>query len=827
MFLRAFNSATAKWEGVDVAAIRNEVGSIRYTADQIHSNFKALLDSLDENYQDLSELSVEFQEFKKDMDAVYAKLNRINIDIRDFGAKGDGKTDDTKAFEEALKCEGASIFVPEGTYLVHEIRMPSRRRIYGEGFKSIIKQHPDATGEKNVITSYDHSKRTEYIFIENLYIDGNKRRGVEKQSQSGARSSGVCIANTYYAKVENVMTYDTTKHGFDVTSPEYNKVGDPPTKYQPNGSRFVWIQNCKATKFGDDGFTTHFSQYIFIDNCHSYDGDGSIFDTGNTGSNNFEVDDGSSHVWLTNCLSERAVRGFEVKGHGRSPASDNVNILNCVSYQDCRAFDLRHIDHTRAHHPYSASAYHVNISNCVAIHPRYTSKNVGLTPRALIISSYSNVNVNNFTAIGDPSYDYKDQATMRFQFKSRNINLSNINIKGFHRNNEDLYVAGGAQKCDNVSISNVIITDSAKWGIRTGGSINNVSVTNANLTGRGQKDSIGVYCTNNRIALLNINTSNYENAAQIAGKKSKNFVPNNIRRGTKISSASGQVHKETGAIIATTGGCEAKGDRTVVIASSGGSTATGNRSMVMNSYDSHTEGTGSLVVASKNVKHHRSYTVVGGNSESKPSSANIKWELNSRTGNITAAGEIKAGTNYNDYAEYMESVDGKPIPAGTIVTLEGAKIRPANEGEYMVGVISKTAGIILGESAYHWKSRYLHDEYGGLVTEKKAFNTTDINGKPITEIREVPIENPLYNEDLEAQYTSRSERPEWNIVGMVGQIHITIDETVRPGDFITAKNGIATKAKNPKELDQKWRVMTITSPYNVEKGYGVALCFVR
>ena len=82
-------------------------------------------------------------------------------------------------------------------------------------------------------------------------------------------------------------------HGFDVSSPIWNTSSDGADYYQPKGSRYVWIENCTATNFGDDGFTTHYSEYIYFTNCHAYNANGSAHDKGSSNSNGFEIDDGS------------------------------------------------------------------------------------------------------------------------------------------------------------------------------------------------------------------------------------------------------------------------------------------------------------------------------------------------------------------------------------------------------------------------------------------------------------------------------------------------------------------------------------------------------
>ena len=44
------------------------------------------------------------------------------------------------------------------------------------------------------------------------------------------------------------------------------------------------------------------------------------------------------------------------------------------------------------------------LNNCLALNPKYNGVYPGSTPRALLISAYRNVSVNNFTAIGDSDF---------------------------------------------------------------------------------------------------------------------------------------------------------------------------------------------------------------------------------------------------------------------------------------------------------------------------------------------------------------------------------------------------------------------------------------
>ncbi|PNN19218.1 peptidase G2 autoproteolytic cleavage domain-containing protein [Staphylococcus warneri] len=60
-------------------------------------------------------------------------------------------------------------------------------------------------------------------------------------------------------------------------------------------------------------------------------------------------------------------------------------------------------------------------------------------------------------------------------------------------------------------------------------------------------------------------------------------------------------------------------------------------------------------------------------------------------------------TKLCDYAEYYESQSGQEIPLGTMVTLDGRFIRKAQNNDIPLGVISGTAGVVLGDQMFHHK----------------------------------------------------------------------------------------------------------------------------
>lgn len=68
-----------------------------------------------------------------------ANKNQLEYNIKDFGAVGDGVTDDTEAFKEAALL-GQSINIPEGIFIVNDtVKMVSGTQFIGMGNNTIIK----------------------------------------------------------------------------------------------------------------------------------------------------------------------------------------------------------------------------------------------------------------------------------------------------------------------------------------------------------------------------------------------------------------------------------------------------------------------------------------------------------------------------------------------------------------------------------------------------------------------------------------------------------------------------------------------------------------
>ena len=171
------------------------------------------------------------------------------------------------------------------------------------------------------------------------------------------------------------------------------------------------------------------------------------------------------------------------------------------------------------------------------------------------------------------------------------------------------------------------------------------------------------------------------------------------------------------------------------------------------------------------------------------------------TGNGTFAGTVSSSTGA-DYAEYFEWKDGNTENedrVGYIVTLDGDKIVKANSGDDILGICSGTA-MVLGDSAeWNWSKRYLTDDFGRIIYEDRIEHHEAIynpDGELIKESWDeevhAPKQNPKY--DSSKPYERRSDRPEWQIVGMMGKLYVRDNGTCEVNGYATVDNGIAIKS---------------------------------
>lgn len=163
-------------------------------------------------------------------------------------------------------------------------------------------------------------------------------------------------------------------------------------------------------------------------------------------------------------------------------------------------------------------------------------------------------------------------------------------------------------------------------------------------------------------------------------------------------------------------------------------------------------------------------------------------------------------TNGCDYAEYFEWLDSNPDNEdrrGYFVTLDGEKIKIAEPGDYILGIISGHPAVI-GNGDEDWMGRYILDDFGEFIYEDYEYETEEPEEVIDEETGEVTIqmktvkrtckkykENPDYDPSI--AYVQREDRPEWDAVGMVGVLSVRDDGTCQVNGYCkVAAGGTAT-----------------------------------
>lgn len=190
------------------------------------------------------------------------------------------------------------------------------------------------------------------------------------------------------------------------------------------------------------------------------------------------------------------------------------------------------------------------------------------------------------------------------------------------------------------------------------------------------------------------------------------------------------------------------------------------------------------------------------------------WEAQSYSGGFDTEFRLRGDGNaycdgsWNgsgaDYQEFFESISGLALEVGRTVVLVGDKVQYADDEPDLpvMGVIRPKAfsknSMVVGNCAWnHWHAKFVTDDYGRYEME----DYTIVSWKEKDDRRQVYAEdfvpagvvvppdairtqgrrrklNPSF--DPEADYVPRSDRPEWNLVGLLGQVQIQKGQPTDP-----------------------------------------------
>ena len=163
-----------------------------------------------------------------------AKKENGMLNAVDFGAKGDGMTDDTAAIQKALNAAGStngSVLIPQGTYLCSELKVPVGIGIYG-------------------LPAMDYRKGMGTV----LKFNGGAKCLINLTGAFGAYLFGLCL---HGGDIEGGA------HGILVDKPDYGKQEDTPR-----------IDMCRIEHFTGDGIRLERIWCFVVRHSHCYSNKG-------------------------------------------------------------------------------------------------------------------------------------------------------------------------------------------------------------------------------------------------------------------------------------------------------------------------------------------------------------------------------------------------------------------------------------------------------------------------------------------------------------------------------------------------------------------------
>ena len=228
----------------------------------------------------------------------------VLLNVKDYGATGDGATDDTSAIQTALNTAsslGAGVILPEGTYIVDpsvSISLSEGSYLTGVGAGSVIKIKDNS----NVLNNLIKAESVNRVTLKDFVIDGN--RANQDASDAVACHYGIYLASSDNSRIDGVTVFNTTGVGIHV----YDSDNTVITNCESYGNRYhaFECEQDQRTVWSNNNGHDNDRHGIFI-SPGEVGGAGSIGNviTGNTFSNNgqygiaFGIDAAGGAIGLT------------------------------------------------------------------------------------------------------------------------------------------------------------------------------------------------------------------------------------------------------------------------------------------------------------------------------------------------------------------------------------------------------------------------------------------------------------------------------------------------------------------------------------------------
>jgi hypothetical protein len=280
-------------------AIPGPIGSVTPEVQQLHDETKQYRDAAEQfagSTQVLQDQAVSLllSDATPTPGQTFLTLSQRGCNIRDFGALGDGSSDDTTPFAMALDMIGSNgggiLYVPQGTYVTDQISLPSRTSIVGVGMP-ILKPTPTITSPAFVMAKNENQSE---FGLRSVILDGSgvskNLIGVQIKHRIGVGADSM----DHFDVFEDLFIKNFTGHGFQYLS----------------GTE-VSVRSVKSYSNGGNGFDIHATDGKYLQ-CIA---------AGNKG-HGFNVT--SNQTLYVECKAFYNTRGFMVGVNGGTVNRQNV-----------------------------------------------------------------------------------------------------------------------------------------------------------------------------------------------------------------------------------------------------------------------------------------------------------------------------------------------------------------------------------------------------------------------------------------------------------------------------------------------------------------------
>lgn len=246
-------------------------------------------------------------------------FNLLATNVKNFGAKGDGVTDDTEAIQKAIDYSNY-VYIPDGVFCYTKLKLKSNLVIVGNNATLKSLNVTTSGNDASIVPEYENNK------IENVYITGITFEG-NKENISHEHYDVIGFFAFNDERIKNITINNCKFNNFkeDGIRFMYSKNADI-SDISIKGCDFYGVTNDKPSlngiRFVMDSYIGTYGYYP-INNVYVYDCKGEMIRT------LCDIKRGCQNVIITNCFTHNMN-----DCHNSIDGSKNVIVANIISSMD-------------------------------------------------------------------------------------------------------------------------------------------------------------------------------------------------------------------------------------------------------------------------------------------------------------------------------------------------------------------------------------------------------------------------------------------------------------------------------------------------------------